>query len=174
MSAEFGGIRTVEGIDWTRWEAVDRATLVFAMRGEEILLIEKKRGLGAGKVNGPGGKVDPGETVEQCAIREVHEELGLEVRNLEGLGEHRFQFVDGYSIHCWVYRTFDFEGEAVETDEAVPLWTPTDAIPYERMWEDDHIWLPMLMAGTAFSARWVFDDDRMLDYVFDTPAEVAA
>ena len=122
MSDKWASARKVGEIDWEAWEAVDRATLVFALRGDEILLIEKKRGLGGGKVNGPGGKVDPGETVEQCAIREVQEELGVAVRNLEQLGEHRFQFVDGYSIHCWVYRTFDFEGEAIETPEAAPLW----------------------------------------------------
>jgi len=167
MSAEFADARKVADIDWQAWEAVDRATLVFVLRGDEILLIDKKRGLGHGKVNGPGGKVDATETVEECAIRECHEELGIEVRNLENLGEHRFQFTNGYSIHCWVYRTTEFCGVATETDEAVPLWTPVDAIPYERMWEDDHIWLPMIIGGQAFTARWIFDDDTMLDYELD-------
>lgn len=174
MSAEFAGVRTVDGIDWAGWEAVHRATLVFVLRGKEILLIEKKRGLGAGKVNGPGGKVDPGETVEECAIREVHEELGVKVRRLEPMGEHLFQFVDGYSIHCWVYRSFDVEGVAVETPEAKPLWTPVDAIPYDRMWEDDRIWLPMVIEGQRFRGRWVFDDDQMLDYQLERLARAAA
>ncbi|HKX56731.1 MAG TPA: NUDIX domain-containing protein, partial [Xanthomonadales bacterium] len=80
------------------------------MRGDEILLIDKKTGLGKGKVNGPGGKVEPGETPEQCAIRECREELGITVSNLEYCGEHKFQFVDGYSIHVFVYRTREFEG----------------------------------------------------------------
>ncbi|KAA9131074.1 NUDIX domain-containing protein [Marinihelvus fidelis] len=151
-------------IDWSRWTPVDRATLVFVLSGDDILLIEKKRGLGGGKVNGPGGKVDPGESVEQCAIRECKEELGIDVSELEQLGEHRFQFVDGYSIHCWVFRTSKWGGEPVETDEAVPLWRRTDAIPYERMWEDDHIWLPLILEGKAFTADWIFEDDTMLDH----------
>jgi 8-oxo-dGTP diphosphatase len=155
-------------LDWSTWQAKDPATLVFVMRGDEILLINKKTGLGKGKVNGPGGKVDPGETPEACAVRECREELGITVSNLEYCGEHRFQFVDGYSIHVWVYRTRDFEGEPVETGEAEPLWVPQDQIPYEQMWEDDRIWLPMVIAGECFQSRWIFDGDTMLDYDIQT------
>lgn len=151
-------------IDWDTWQARDPATLVFVIRGDEILLIRKQRGLGRGKVNGPGGKLDPGEDALQCAARECEEELGIRVRNLECMGEHKFQFIDGYSIHCWVFRTSDFEGEPRETPEAIPLWTRVDDIPFEEMWEDDRIWLPLVIRGQPFSARWVFDDDRMLDY----------
>ena len=86
------------------------------------------------------------------------------MRNLEYCGEHRFQFVDGYSLHVWVYRTSEFEGEPTESEEAEPMWVPLDEIPYDRMWEDDHIWLPLLMNGEYFEGRWVFDGDRMLDY----------
>jgi 8-oxo-dGTP diphosphatase len=155
-------------LDWSTWRAQDPATLVFVMRGDEILLINKKTGLGKGKVNGPGGKVDPGESPEACAVRECHEELGITVSNLEYCGEHRFQFVDGYSIHVWVYRTRDFEGVPVETREASPLWVPVEQIPYEQMWEDDKFWLPMVIAGERFKTRWIFDGDTMLDYDIET------
>jgi len=155
-------------LDWDTWKAKDPATLVFVIRDDEVLLINKKTGLGKGKVNGPGGKVDPGETPEACAVRECREELGIVVSNLEYCGEHRFQFVDGYSIHVWVYRTRDFEGEPVETREARPLWVPLDEIPYDQMWEDDQYWLPMVIAGQRFRTRWIFDGDRMLDYDIET------
>ena len=116
-------VTSVSDIDWANWQARDLATLVFVIREGRILLIRKKRGLGKGKVNGPGGKLDPGENAVECAARECQEELGINVSNLECMGEHKFQFIDGYSIHCWVFRTADMEGVAVETDEAVPLWT---------------------------------------------------
>ena len=70
-------------IDWESWQAKDPATLVFVFEEDRVLLIDKKRGLGKGKVNGPGGRVDPGETPEQAAIRECREELHIEVSNLE-------------------------------------------------------------------------------------------
>lgn len=167
-----GEALTVADIDWSGWRARDPATLVFVIEGERILLIRKKRGLGKGKVNAPGGKLDPGENAVQCAARECHEELGIMVSDLECMGEHRFQFIDGYSIHCWVFRTSTYEGEAVETVEAAPLWTDIRGIPYDEMWEDDRIWLPMLIEGRKFSARWVFDDDRMLDYVLEETGHV--
>ena len=157
-------MQRLEDIDWENWQGRDPATLVFVFRGDEILLINKKRGLGAGKVNGPGGKVDPGETPEQSAVREVREELCIEVSDLEYCGEHRFQFTDGYSIHVWVYRTQTFEGEPEETEEADPLWVPIDRIPFEKMWEDDRYWLPKLIRGEKFQTRWIFDGDSMLDY----------
>jgi len=151
-------------INWDEWKARDPATLVFVMRGNQILLINKKTGLGKGKVNGPGGKVDPGETPEHCAVRECQEELSITVSGLEYCGQHKFQFVDGYSIHVWVYRTRDFEGVPTESVEARPLWVGLDELPYEQMWEDDQYWLPMVIRGERFSTRWIFDGDRILDY----------
>lgn len=162
------GIAKLADLDWNTWQARDPATLVFVGRGDEVLLINKKTGLGKGKINGPGGKVDPGETPEICAVRECQEELGITVSNLEYCGQHRFQFVDGYSIHVWVYRTRDFEGLPVETREARPLWVAMDDIPYDEMWEDDRLWIPMLLRGERFQTRWIFDGDSMLDYDIQT------
>ena len=152
------------GIDWDTWEAEVPATLVFVIRDGKILLIDKKTGLGKGKVNGPGGKVEKGESPEACAIRECGEELGITVSMLQYCGQHRFQFVDGLTIHVWVYKTTEFEGTPTESAEARPLWVSLDKIPYDRMWEDDRIWLPMLLRGERFQGRWIFDGDRMLDY----------
>ena len=157
-------MKQLSDIDWSTWQAKDPATLVFVFRDDEILLINKKTGLGKGKVNGPGGKVEPGETPEAAAVRECHEELDIRVSKLEYCGEHRFQFVDGYSIHVWVYRTRYFEGVPTESREASPLWTRIDQIPFEKMWEDDKYWLPMVIRGERFQARWIFDGDRMADH----------
>lgn len=162
--AKIEPIRRLSDLDWDNWKASDPATLVFVIRDGRILLINKKTGLGKGKVNGPGGKVDPGETPEVCAVRECQEELGITVSNLEYCGQHRFQFVDGYSIHVWVYRTADFEGVPTESPEARPFWVPLDEIPYEEMWEDDQYWLPHVVRGERFLTRWIFDNDQMLDY----------
>ena len=154
----------VTDIDWRTWHARDPATLVFVVKHGSILLIHKKRGLGAGKINAPGGRLEPGESPLECAVREVEEELCITPLHLEHAGENRFQFVDGYSIHVQIYRANDYEGEPTETDEAIPIWAPLDAIPYEKMWQDDRLWIPLVLAGTKFSGRYVFDDDVMLDH----------
>ncbi|MCP5055557.1 MAG: 8-oxo-dGTP diphosphatase [bacterium] len=140
------------------------ATLVFIVNNGRVLLIRKKRGLGAGKINGPGGRLEPGETPLQCAIREVEEELLIKPEGLRKGGESRFQFVDGYSIHVHVFQATGYTGEPTETEEAIPLWFDREKLPYEEMWEDDELWLPHLLAGSAFDGRFIFDGDRMLDH----------
>jgi len=175
MSADHpsAGPATADANEWRDWTPVHRATLVFVIRDGEVLLIRKKRGLGAGKINGPGGKLDAGERALACAIREVEEELCVTPTGLSLAGDLRFQFTDGYAIAVSVYRADGCRGVPRETDEAVPLWTRLDRIPYDEMWEDDRIWLPLLLAGEPFSGRFVFDDDRMLDHALATGEQAA-
>ena len=151
-------------IDWPTWKPVDHATLLFVVRDGQVLLIRKKRGLGAGKINGPGGRRDPGETPLECAIREVEEELCVTPTGIELRGELLFQFTDGYSIHVHVFSASNCDGEPQETDEAIPLWTDLDHIPYDEMWADDVIWLPLMLDGKGFFGRFIFDGDAMLDH----------
>ena len=157
----------LKDINWTRWRPVDRAVLLFVSRDEQILLIHKRRGLGAGKINGPGGRIEPGESPLQAAIREVEEELLVTPTGVREAGELKFQFVDGFSIHGYVFTATDCVGEPTETDEAIPLWTPLDRIPFERMWEDDHVWIPLMLAQKPFVGRFLFEDDTMLGYELD-------
>ena len=156
--------RTLADIDWDTWRAKDPATLVFVVQEDRMLLIRKKRGLGAGKINAPGGRLENGETPHDCAIREMEEELVITPTDIRYVGENKFQFVDGYSIHVWVYVADGFTGTPTETDEADPLWTTTDDIPWDEMWEDDHLWLPLLLDGIPWSGRFLFDGDRMIDH----------
>lgn len=148
--------------DWANWQPKERATLLFIIKEGRILLIRKKRGLGAGKINGPGGRLEPGETPEEAAIRETQEELGITALSPSLRGELHFQFVDGYSLFCSVFTAPDFRGEPIETDEATPLWTALEAIPYEEMWADDQHWLPGMLEGRHFRGFFHFDGDVML------------
>jgi 8-oxo-dGTP diphosphatase len=156
--------RPLEAIDWTHWRADDVATLLFILRGDQVLLIHKKRGLGAGKINGPGGRLEPGELPMQAAVREVQEEVGVTPLALEPRGTLRFQFVDGYKLEAHLFVAQAFEGELRETDEAIPVWCSLSALPFDRMWADDRLWLPHVLAGTTVSGRFVFDGDAMLDH----------
>jgi 8-oxo-dGTP diphosphatase len=148
--------------DWAAWRPRETASLCFIIEDGRVLLIHKKRGLGAGKVNAPGGRLEPGETLEECAARETREEVGVTPTGLRRAGELRFQFVDGYSLRCAVFTASGRQGEPVETAEADPFWRRTQDIPFDRMWTDDRHWIPWMLAGRPFLGRFHFDGDRML------------
>ncbi len=164
----FRNAKNVKEIDWKRWRPVDIATLMFVLRDEDVLLIRKKRGLGKGLINAPGGRLEEGETPSQAAIRELAEEVGLRVSEPSWCGEHRFQFRDGYAMHVHVYSSQRFEGTPIETDEAIPLWFRRDAIPYDEMWADDRHWVPLMLKGELFTTRSIFDGEEMVDFVMET------
>ncbi|BCU78923.1 8-oxo-dGTP diphosphatase [Luteolibacter sp. LG18] len=148
-------------VDWTTWTPVIPATIMFIVRDGQVLLIEKKRGLGAGKINGPGGKIDPGETPLESVMRETEEELCILPIAPRKLGELWFSMGDIPDILCHVYRADDFSGIPTETDEAVPCWFSLQDVPYQRMWEDDIHWLPLLFEDRTFLGKFVFEGDSM-------------
>ena len=128
-------------------------TLCFIVQEGRVLLMRKKRGIGAGKINAPGGKVDPGEPPLAAAIRETEEEICVTPINPELRGQLWFRFKNGPTLRCLVYLSEAFRGEPSETAEALPCWYSTEALPYDQMWEDDRIWLPMLLAGQRFEGE---------------------
>lgn len=144
------------------WSPNMIANLVFLTEGDRVLLIHKKTGLGAGKINGPGGKLEPGETAMTAAIREVEEELRITPHHLEEAGVLHFDFVDGLRLHCTVFRGSGFTGTPTETREAKPEWFPMDRIPFDRMWADDRYWVGEMLAGRRFHAWFRFDGETML------------
>ena len=153
-----------DSFDWETWRPGVRSTLVFVIRGDEVLLIHKKTGLGQGKVNGPGGKVEEDEGWEECAIREVSEELEISVSALQWVAELSFLMSDYPDIMCQVFCTKHFEGEPKETREATPFWCPITEIPFEQMWTDDKYWLPRALNGERVSGRFVFEGETLLSH----------
>jgi len=144
------------------WRPDEVGTLMFVVQETSVLLIRKKRGHGAGKINGPGGKLEDGENPLSCAVRETFEEVGITAHTPELLGE--FKFVDLVAPQ-WLGYAFlarSFHGIPKETEEAVPLWFEFDRIPYAEMWPDDRHWLPLLLAGKKVTGEFLFDDGRLL------------
>ncbi len=158
-------------LDPESWRAVDEAVLCFVRdrKTGRVLLIHKKTGLGAGLINGPGGRIEPGETPREAAVRETREEVKLDVRagELRHAGDLFFQFTDGYSIRGYVFDTWAWTGEPAETVEAAPFWCDEKAIPYEDMWKDDSWWLPHMLAGRPFRGRFIFDGQSMMSMSMD-------
>lgn len=142
------------------------AVLCFIVQSPRILLIHKKRGLGAGKINGPGGRIELNETPEEAAIRESIEEIGVKPINLEKKALLDFEFTNGLWIHCHAFVAKEYEGELQETDEAAPFWCNINEIPFCQMWQDDVYWLPYALEGREMRGYFLFDEEKMLKCSF--------
>ena len=153
----------IDDVPWESWEPQDRCVLTYVMDGDKILLILKKRGLGEGYYNAPGGHIELEETSLEAAVRETKEETGLTVSGLKEKGTLRFQFKDGLRMVCYVFIADSWEGELKECDEARPFWTDKNAIDYDMMWKDDKLWLPLLLEEREFEGWFIFSDREMMD-----------
>ncbi|MCR8455531.1 MAG: 8-oxo-dGTP diphosphatase [Candidatus Korarchaeota archaeon] len=136
---------------------VNVETLLYIVENGKVLLIKKKRGLGAGLYNGIGGKVEEGEVPLQAVIRECIEEIGAEPLEIEWVGLLEF-YNDGVLygfVH--VFKARGLKGEPRESEEAAPMWFEIDKIPYDKMWEDDKFWLPLVLEeGKKVYGRFYF------------------
>ncbi|MCL5784749.1 MAG: 8-oxo-dGTP diphosphatase [Patescibacteria group bacterium] len=142
-----------------------QATLCLLRQKNQVLLAMKKRGFGQGKWNGVGGKPNPGETIEETAIRETQEEIGVIPKNLNKVAVLNFLFPNtkkewNQQVHVYLVDTWD--GDPCESEEMSPQWFEIDQIPYESMWEDDKHWLPNVLNGQKLNATFIFDPNQNL------------
>lgn len=137
-----------------------KVTLCFLIRDGEICLAMKKRGFGEGKWNGAGGKVTETEMIEDAAVRELEEEIGVktEKAHLELMGDIKFFFPHSpdHNQHMHVYFIKEWNGEPTESDEMLPKWHKHQDIPYEHMWVDDKYWLPKVIGGNKVEGECYF------------------
>ncbi len=143
------------------------ATVCLLVKGDpptEVLLGLKKAGFAAGKINGIGGKVEPGETVVAAAVRELEEEVGIRVaeQDLGLVGHFTFLFSaePAWSQTVHVFLTSTWQGESEESREMAPAWYAVDAIPFEQMWQDNAHWLPRVLAGERVRACYTYAEDN--------------
>jgi 8-oxo-dGTP diphosphatase / 2-hydroxy-dATP diphosphatase len=144
-------------------------TLVFPVRQGEMLLGMKKRGLGTGNWSGFGGKVEKGEGFEQAARRELKEESGIIGKDLKQAGFLFLHYLHtNLHLKAGVFLTYDFNGEYLETDEMKPSWFNISNLPFENMWPDDKLWMPLLLSGKKFEGSFVFRDyDSISEYTLE-------
>jgi 8-oxo-dGTP diphosphatase len=136
------------------------ATLLFLIKDNQILLAEKKRGFGKGKWNGSGGKLQGNETIEEAAIRETQEEIGVIPLNVTYKAIINFFYPQNDPSEWWethVYTSTSWKNEPTESEEMRPQWFTFEEIPYQYMWPDDTFWLPELLKGNKFTADFTFN-----------------
>lgn len=141
-------------------------TLTIIHQNSKVLLGMKKRGFGAGRWNGFGGKVSQTETVEEAARRELREEAGIEANNIEKVGIIDFE-ISGNSeiLEVHIFKSNNFSGEPSESEEMKPQWWHINKIPFKEMWPDDIYWMPLFLSGRKFRGKFLFgESDVILKY----------
>ncbi|OHA68459.1 MAG: hypothetical protein A3J68_01525 [Candidatus Wildermuthbacteria bacterium RIFCSPHIGHO2_02_FULL_48_16] len=140
-------------------------TLCIVYQHPKVLLGMKKRGFGAGRWNGFGGKVSANETIEEAAKREIREETGIEVVVLDKAGIIEFEFKGNPEVlEVHIFKSESFSGEPIESEEMKPQWFHVDEIPFSQMWPDDKYWFPLFLEGKKFKGRFLFgDSDAILE-----------
>ena len=141
-------------------------TLCIVHQHPKILLGMKKRGHGEGKWNGFGGKVEKGETIKEGAKREILEEAGIEIMEMNKLGILEFIYQDGSgNMKVYIFNVKEFKGNPIESEEMEPKWFDVDEIPYNQMWPDDKYWLPLFLKEKRFKRKFFFNEsNEIIDY----------
>jgi 8-oxo-dGTP diphosphatase len=139
--------------------------LCLIVRDSKLLLGRKTRKIGKGYLMQPGGKVEEGESMVESLVREVREEVGLEVKYPVEMGKITFDFADGSpTIIMYVFMVAEFEGELIDSDQLDELqWFDIQNLPFEKMLPDDKIWMPPILEGKRVEAEFVFDHSPTLE-----------
>lgn len=145
-------------------------TLCVIHNDTQILLGMKKRGFGAGRWNGFGGKIHDGEMIEEAALRELKEEVSLIPSDMGKRGVVTFVYNDDQTaMEVHIFSVTSFDGEPEESDEMLPKWFLRDQIPYGDMWPDDRYWLSIFLAGKKFNGEFIFSDkSTIIDHSIKT------
>ena len=144
------------------------ATLCYVRSDGYTLMIHRTKKMGdmhAGKWNGLGGKLEPGETPEECARREIAEESGLIVKDLHWKGLLTFpQFSNQEDWYAFVFVAGVDREELIDSAEGELRWIPDLEIQDLNLWEGDRIFLPWLDQPGFFSAKFTYQDKKLLTY----------
>ena len=145
------------------------ATLCHIVGRRGLLLKKASRGFSRGKWNAPGGKLQPKETAERCATREVYEETGLKVQRLRKVGTLVFFKYNKREDPDWIAHVFltnKFYGTIKESREGILRWYPIEQPPFDEMWEDDKYWYRHAVEGRSFRGDFYFrgDFEKLVDH----------
>ncbi len=141
------------------------ATLCYVTHNGKTLMLHrvtKKGDVHKGKWNGLGGKFIPGESPEECVVREVREECGLKIKNPRLRGVLTFPgFTPDTDWLVYVYTANRFAGKPTTTDEGRLAWIPSNKILSLPLWDGDKHFLKWLKGKSFFCGRFDYVNKKL-------------
>ena len=128
---------------------------------------KKKDDINKGKWIGLGGKFELGESPEECLLREVKEEVGVNLTEfaLRGILTFQTALQANEPIYIFIYTASDYEGEIKECSEGTLEWIDNDKILELNLWEGDRLFWGWLLENRGlFSANFKYSQDELIDY----------
>ena len=120
---------------------------------------------------GIGGKFEPGESPEDCAVREVREETGLTMRSWSYRGIVTFVSDEWGTEYMHLFHSTDFSGELRDCDEGVLEWVDKTRLLTLPIWEGDRIFLRLLDTDVPFfSLKLCYTGDSLTRAVLNGEA----
>ena len=146
-------------------QTVIEVSVVYFLRigkhGSEVLLGRKLTGIGLGKLVGPGGKKEHGESSVETAVRESCEEVGLELdpTDLNPISNVSYFFAGRPELNqrSTAFAVSRWKGTPRRSQELAPSWWPLESLPFEQMWSDAQFWLTRALAGDYLEAKFTID-----------------
>ena len=127
--------------------------------------VKKENDYHHGKWNGLGGKFESGESPEECAIREVKEESGLNAKSIKMKGFITFPIFDGIEDwHVFLFVINDYDGELIDSNEGNLEWIPNEKLTEINLWDGDKIFIPWLFEDKFFSAKFIYGDGKYISH----------
>ncbi|MCR5797565.1 MAG: 8-oxo-dGTP diphosphatase [Eubacterium sp.] len=143
-------------------------TLCYIEKDEKYLMlhrIKKEIDINKGKWIGVGGHFLENETPEECLLREVKEETGLELKSYKFRGLITFISDEWQTEYMCLYTADDFTGELMPCDEGELQWIPKGDIMKLNLWEGDKIFLKMLMEDADFfTLKLRYEGDKLEEW----------
>lgn len=146
-------------------------TLCYLKQNGNYLMIKKNDdgGQSAGKYLGVGGKLEPGESPDECAKREIKEETGYEVLDLKLRGIVTFLSDVWEDEIMFLYSAEQLEGELRnDCDEGRLYWIEEDKVLDLPAWEGDKYFLkPLLEGEDDIQLKLVYKGDDLMEVYRD-------
>lgn len=145
------------------------ATICYIDNGKELLLMhrnKKPNDVHQGKWISVGGKLEKGESPEECAIREVYEETGLRVEAMDFKGMITFpEFTPGNDWYTYVFKVTAFSGNLLDDCAEGSLeWVPYDQVLDKPTWEGDYEMFKWILEDVPFfSAKFTYRDGKLAE-----------